>query len=281
MSYRRIFEARELPAPGASDAREKSDLDFKSFADERQPWEHAKDIAAFANALGGVLLVGADDNGGQLVYRGIQGQSVPDVKRIYEGAAQLCSPTPVVNVVPVEHAPGVVVVAVNVDPYVDQAVAAPASTRDQTGRLCKHDTAWGFPIRRASQTDWIKPEALPMYMNREIRRAVLLLARVPTRTKVKVHFHKPRDIDGRHWDGIVQIGSTALEIDDVSVELNRVRFVERRGSENFFGVPLLDVLDVWESAKDQWEVLLAGVVRRTNGQQYEGLYYEPMPRRAV
>src|SRR5690242_16146701 len=103
MTYARIENIADLPPEGplSERAREKSDLDFKQYTDPAKMWEHSKDIAAFANALGGVLLIGADDASGQLLYRGIAGQTVKDIQAIYEGAAQRCSPSPIVDVVPI------------------------------------------------------------------------------------------------------------------------------------------------------------------------------------
>src|SRR5438876_521586 len=102
MTYGRIESVADLPPSGLLSARsrEKLDLDFKRFADERKMWEHAKDVAAFANAFGGVLLVGADNetDPALLAYPGVRGQSVADVARIYEDGARLCSPAQVVDV---------------------------------------------------------------------------------------------------------------------------------------------------------------------------------------
>ena len=60
MPYRPLTEPDDLPPEGplSNVAREKHDLEFKSEADRTSPWEHAKDIAAFANSLGGTILVG-------------------------------------------------------------------------------------------------------------------------------------------------------------------------------------------------------------------------------
>lgn len=75
MTYGRITEPTQLPPDGPFSvrAREKHDIDFKRFADDAQPWEHAKDIAAFANALGGVIVVGADaETEAVLAYPGLR-----------------------------------------------------------------------------------------------------------------------------------------------------------------------------------------------------------------
>ena len=261
MTYQRIEDPRDLPPPGPPDARarEKADLDFKGFADRRHCSEHAKDIAAFANALGGVLLIGADDNSGRLLYPGVRlrpdgsGQSVADVKAIYEAAAKMCSPTPVVDVVAMDQAPGVTVVAVNVDPYVDQAVAAPT-----TGGT----PGWVFPIRRASLTEPLTPETLAMHMNREIRRAVIMLSNISSeaRCNVTVHYHL-RARNPATNAAELSVEPIPLRLEDVCVDRNRVRFVGLGSNNPQVNVPLLDVLDVWESRDGNWDVLVAGEIQ--------------------
>ena len=159
MTYQHIEAPGDLPPPGALNARarEKQDLEFKTFADAGKMWEHAKDIAAFANALGGVLLIGADNTTDPtvLAYPGLAPtQTVAGVASIYEKAGAMCSPAQNVDVVPMQGPGGVDLVAVNVDPSVDQVVAAPGGHK-QTGTL---GHLWRFPIRRGSQTDDINPE---------------------------------------------------------------------------------------------------------------------------
>lgn len=281
MTYGRILLPSDLPpaGPPTDRSREKADLDFKSFADERQPWEHAKDIAAFANALGGVLLIGADDTSGDLLYPGLRGQTVAQVKSIYEGAAKMCSPTATVDVVPIEHPSGVVVVAVNVDPHVDQAMAAPAGTRDKNGKPCRHDTAWVFPVRRASLTEAVLPEALPVYMNREIRRTLLLLARIApeARRKVTVHSHMRRPVQGGAL--VVDCVQSTMAVVEVSVERNRLRLVGLEMGSPQCNVPILDVMDVWESADGCWDIRISGEIHRVKGGQLgDRLSYVPLPR---
>lgn len=280
MTYLRIETAADLPPVGPLNdrAREKVDLDFKTFADPVKSWEHAKDIAAFSNALGGVLLVGADDSTGQLTYPGVAGQTVKDIQAIYEGAAQLCSPSPVVDVIPIPESG---VVAVNVEPYLDQLVAAPAGSRDRTGKEIKHDAAWVFPIRQASQTEFIKPENLGMYMNREVRRAVLLLAKIPqgARQHVVVHFH----VNKTSMTEALGVAEMTLSIGNVSPDANFVELVHRDGS--FFRrcrVPLTDVQDVWEFKHERWSIRLAGrlgTVPKSAPTDSARLTYSLLPRR--
>lgn len=281
MTYARIETTADLPPAGPLNARarEKSDLDFKTFADKAKMWEHAKDIAAFSNALGGVLLVGADDKTGNLVYPGITGQTVNEIKVIYEAAAQLCSPSPVVDVIPI---PEKNLVAVNVEPFVEQLVAAPAGTKDKNGVEKKHDIAWVFPIRQASQTEFIRPENLAMYMNREVRRAVLLLAKIPeeARQQVVVHFH----VNKTSMTEALGVAEMTLSIGNVSPDANFVELVHRDGS--FFQrcrVPLTDVQDVWEFKHERWSIRLAGrlgTVPKSSLTDPARLTYSLLPRRA-
>lgn len=283
MTYARIETVADLPPEGPLNdrAREKSDLDFKTFADPAKSWEHAKDIAAFANALGGVLLVGADDSTGQLVYPGIAGQTVNEIKAIYEGAAQLCSPSPVVDVIPIPLGPTKNVVAVSVEPYLDQLVGAPAKIKDDAGSPGIQKDAWVFPIRRASQTRWIKPENFAMYMNKDVRRAVLLLAKIPAeaRQQVVVHFH----VNKTSMTEALGMAEMTLSIGDVSPDANFVELVHRDGS--FFRrcrVPLTDVQDVWEFKHERWSIRLAGrlgTVPKSAPTDPARLTYTLLPRR--
>jgi predicted HTH transcriptional regulator len=126
--------------------------------------EHAKDIAAFANRLGGVILVGADceKDKTKLEYVGLERQTTAEVTEIYEKAALLCSPPQNVNVVSLQSPDGKPLVAINIDPSLDQIVGSPVAAKG--GNLIKG--AWRFPVRRGSVTDFVDPHNLAQYMNR-------------------------------------------------------------------------------------------------------------------
>lgn len=123
MLYRPLTEPEDLPLEGplSNEAREKHDLEFKSEADRSTPWEHAKDIAGFANALGGTILVGAS-NKDEVHLHGLRKQTAREVMDIYEAAAMKCSPVVPIDPVPIILASGVTVVAVNVPPYPEALV---------------------------------------------------------------------------------------------------------------------------------------------------------------
>ena len=60
MTYKRIYDWKDLPPVPPDKAPETYALDFK-VQHKSHPAEHAKDMAAFANAYGGVLLVGVSE----------------------------------------------------------------------------------------------------------------------------------------------------------------------------------------------------------------------------
>lgn len=255
MTYQRIEEPSSLPPPGPLDprVREKQDLDFKTFANKGAMWEHAKDIAAFANAPGGVLLVGADNQSDPTVlkYPGVRGQTVPEVMDIFQHAGSMCSPAQNVDTVPLKGPGGVDLVAVNVDPYVEQIVASPGG-HEKTGRL---PSLWRFPIRRASQTDDIHPEDLSMYMNRQVRAAYLMLAAIPEEKRSQVTFYFP------HIDypttGVKRTVPRPLRLEGVPKGRNYLA-VAVVGNNTTCHVPLADVLDVWEESDGTWAVKVTG-----------------------
>jgi hypothetical protein len=256
VTYQRIEAPGDLPPPGALNARarEKQDLDFKIFADSGKMWEHAKDIAAFANALGGVLLIGADDQSDPTVlkYPGLVGQTVADVKRVYEDAGAKCSPAQSVDVVPIKGPGNLDLVAVNVDPCVDQIVASPGGHK-QTGIL---GHLWRFPIRRASQTDDINPEDLAMFMDRQARRAYVMVARIPPDKRPRMVFYHQKSASP-HQHGPLETGDYELRLVDVPRERNFI-VVEHTGSQ--CRIPLSDILDVWERDDEVWAVKVSGTL---------------------
>jgi predicted HTH transcriptional regulator len=103
--------------------------------------ELAKDVAAFANADGGVLLIGAyeDTRHGVLgTYKALDAQAVKLARESYSQAVRsFCFPSPIIDSVVVPHGNGSVV-AVNVWPFPGQAVGV---------RSREHIDAYFFPFR--------------------------------------------------------------------------------------------------------------------------------------
>jgi hypothetical protein len=273
MPYRPLSQPIDLPSEGplSNEAREKQDLDFKSVADPSTPWEHSKDIAAFANSLGGTILVGAS-NADAVAIHGLRGQTAREVMDIYENAALQCSPTIPVDPVPITLASGIVVVAINVAPHPDSLIAAPAAVKSKAGKDGKPrqervENSWRFPIRRASQTHYLKPEELPLYMNPQARRAFVRLEAIPfhregfSQRQIRAYFKAPSN-----YPGVTVQGELDVQLNELSLEKNAIalRYIgtlnangQRVGS-NTVRVPIMDVEDVWESDDETWAVRLRG-----------------------
>jgi hypothetical protein len=98
-------------------ANETRTIDFKAEpADD--PFEIAKDVAAFANAEGGTILIGAKGKGEYLAsYEPMTTTKASEVQRSYNNAVKSrCRPDPFFNVVGLPKDDGVVL-AVNVSPF--------------------------------------------------------------------------------------------------------------------------------------------------------------------
>jgi hypothetical protein len=124
------------------------------------------------------------------------------------------------------------------------------------------ENSWRFPIRRASQTHYLKPEELPLYMNPQARRAYIRLAAIPGR-RIRAYFKAPSN-----YPGVTLQAERDLQLNEVSLEKNAITLRywgrlnasgEERGS-NSVRVPLMDVEDVWEFDDETWAVRLRGCV---------------------
>src|SRR5687767_2893109 len=85
--------------PRVGQAIEKLVLEFKAAPNFSTPYEFAKDIAAFANSLGGTILVGGiEQNGVVAHYKDLARDTCAKARRSYEDAARdWCFVTPTVD----------------------------------------------------------------------------------------------------------------------------------------------------------------------------------------
>lgn len=192
-----IQEAAQLP--DLRDATERFFLDFKRtyekklFPDAKKDrFDHremAKDVAAFANASGGTILVGAiEDQATGMVakYAPLTKQVAKDISEAFDHAVKdRCSPRPVFDVVSLTKGTGCIV-AVNVWPFPGQPVGVMVKNDLKTDGC--GEPAYVFPMRVGKHVVYLKPEQLPMMIDPKVRRVAILFARIPAETTVRVEF---------------------------------------------------------------------------------------------
>ncbi len=178
-----IIRADQLPPLGTS--RETSLYDFKVTVADAKPFEFAKDVAAFANASGGTLLIGAREHDRKLGrYEPLNEKDAADTKDAYgRYVTQRCSPVPMFDVVIIPKDGGFIV-AVNVWPFPGQPVGA--ELRGDKVAEGHGGKGYRFPMRVGVDTIWISPEQLPMLMVPEVRRVAILLDQIPAQSRDRV-----------------------------------------------------------------------------------------------
>jgi len=162
---------------------EDQELDFKSGLNRRKDngkvdhFELAKDIAAFANAYGGRIIVGAQE------IRNSLSQYTPMTK---EEATTICDeygtahatrlrPAPIVTRAIVEYETGYLAV-ITVQSSMGQAIGVRVKKEEVASDEPKTPPEiFAFPLRVGDQTNWLQPEQLNMLMIPELRRNILLL----------------------------------------------------------------------------------------------------------
>jgi hypothetical protein len=162
---------RDLPEPGI--AYEGVRLDFKAQVDTTSRFEPAKDVAAFANAYGGTILVGAAADGECIKkYLPFSAGDASLVQRCYEESVRdRCRPKPLVSVVAIARDGGLVV-AVNVWPTVGLPVGVALKRVDFVKPV---EDAFLYPVRVGAHTQAILPEQMHMFVDARFRRTVLAL----------------------------------------------------------------------------------------------------------
>lgn len=145
-------------------------LDFKMTSKDTEPAELAKDVAAFANHVGGTILVGMKENKPGLAPTPfpMSGEELAKQRRRYEKAVQsFCDPLPSFMPHEIEREKGALFLAVNVYPFSGIVGVRAASGSEQ----------WTFPIRVATQTKFLSPTQVTMYTP-TVRSAIVSLSRL-------------------------------------------------------------------------------------------------------
>ena len=246
--FKPILTERDLPP--VLEARETFLLDFKRQGNPEERLEMAKDVAAFANNLGGVILVGATEdrkNGRLGRYQPLPESDSARLARAYDEAIRdRCFPKPFHQTLALPKDGGFVV-AVNVWPYPGQPVGV---GHDGGGNA----TAFAFPIRSGVNTVYLSPEQLPMFMDAKARRIAILLGSIPPEKKrnlrLRARAAHPTSSPTRE---------ARLEWRDLHdvVRENTVRFVDQR-SEVHFSIPLDAISHVWQlDSHGNWTIAVS------------------------
>lgn len=231
-----IVRTDQLPGVGAK--VESPTFDIKATYETTKHFEAAKDVAAFANSLGGTLLVGAAENdGGLSKYLPIDATRANEIATFFERAIRdRCRPLPTIEAKQIPYESEFVVV-VNIWP----TLAAPVGVKIRGDKGDGFgDPAWVFPFRTATQTAFITPENLPMYMNAKDRKTALLLGRIQQSDSIAYRYQFEQR--SPHFEG---------KFDSYDVEANTVTI--RRGAFEDT-LPIDRILTVYYS-NNRWNIL--------------------------
>lgn len=246
-----VFDMKKQVKRKAMDDPTSSRVRFDKF-------EMAKDVAAFANSLGGTILIGAAED----KARGVLGKYFPmteadtkELKDAYgEAVKERCSPAPLLDANPIQKDGGFVL-AVNVWPFPGQPVAV-MLRGDKTDGY--GDPAWVFFHRVGDDAKPIKPEQLAMLMIPELRRKMILVDSIPQSSRSLLYLFSA------NGNNMAVIGLTVHPVGhSISLRLNS-------GAVNaWFEIPLDAVKFVWKEPNGTYHISIAGSVDE------QGKFYPP------
>jgi hypothetical protein len=184
--YVPLIQPRELPKLHAAIERPVMDWKVKP---RTTNFERARDVARFANHLGGTLLLGAHEHDGHLqAYVGFTPAEAGAIRDSYSKAvAERCRPHPALDFAEYEHPdePTKRIVAINVEASLD-LIGVRVIVADKSGDGYGGD-AFVFPVRSGTDQVYLEPGQLAMFMTPQIRRSIVMLARIAIGRRVTVH----------------------------------------------------------------------------------------------
>jgi hypothetical protein len=196
-------------------------LTYDTKNDQTKAFEIAKDVCAFANHLGGTIIVGAQEGKGD--QRGRIAALVPltdpspgELVTAIDRAVKLyCLPVPLVNAQEItlddtqatrilrRASPATSIVAINVQPALntpigcltccDQCTECKASGVTCSCKGKQIDHAYRFPIRTIESARYLRPDELAKTMNVTERRALLELQAIEGELTITVWFNRGGD----------------------------------------------------------------------------------------
>lgn len=239
----------DLPPIGA---RESVNLDFKAVSTADR-FEAAKDIAAFANAEGGSLLIGGVGKDQLVRYEPLSEENARAAMRVHEEAVRdRCQPPPQFSVVGIPMDGGGSLVAVNVWPFLGQLVGVRLK-RDEVrcGTAGSQlDGAIWLPLRVGTHTRSITPEQIPMFIDAHSRRIAISLSQaVGQRVVLIATRYKEKGV----W-GEVAVVRTVDSLNDT------VTLTVGQNSNYQVSLPFKLIEAVCRTG-DQWQVYVRGVFK--------------------
>jgi hypothetical protein len=261
--FRPIQVTSDLPDIGVH--RETYNLDFKSTVEKTQPSELAKDVAAFANADGGTILVGANEDKQTNTLQGWCPLTKKDadsaVAKFYDATLNGCDPRPVIDPQIILRAEKDYVVAVNVFPYPVGPVGVKRTADASEGKQWE---TWAFWVRVGIHNLLFTPPQAAMLMIPNLRRITAMLDSIPTdkRASLHIHFRRP------------QMPATDLKHQIYDAEFRGVRLRENVAAFTVWGgslarsevhIPLEQIESVWTLSTGDWCIFAMGQFRTHAG----------------
>jgi hypothetical protein len=252
--FQPLSSESDLPDVGAKKQFEGIAFDGK-MASKPTQYELAKDVAAFANAEGGTILVGAIEDlatGIIVKYEPMTAATARAVRDDYNAAVKArCHPAPLIAPEIIPKGQGTFVVAVNVYPFPLQPVGVKV-TADKSSEGYGGD-AYTFPVRIGTHAQYLLPEQLGMFMEPKIRRMAVLLGSIPESARARVLVVDAKGAANPHM----------RSLDSVDPLGARVVFGPLPGKGGNFVVPFDLVRSVCQMGDGMWCVA------------YDGAQYSP------
>lgn len=182
------YKPQQLPLPEIGEGFEHATLDLKRRADTQKTFHLAKDVAAFANHLGGTIIIGAEEgtNGSVGAYIPLTDSELKQTQDAFSKAVtQRCSPRPVIDFGHYKEGSGHIL-TVLVWPYIGQPIGVKVHADKSNGGY-GGDDAYAFPVRSGADSLFLLPEQLPMYMLPELRKLVITLSQAKHDSPVMLH----------------------------------------------------------------------------------------------
>ena len=246
--FKRYLTEADLPLENFE--REGLSLDVKGkHPGKYKPVDLAEQIAAFANTLGGCILIGANEQAGGTYVYDVMEEDMADAARVrYEHAGRdFCSPNPILESVVIQRVPGFVT-AINVWPFPGQAIGVRHGPPDKP--------AWLFPFRVGTQTKFLSAEQLPMIMLPELRKPAILLSQIVAGESVQIQNQGGGQVVNAAFHEIqLQTGTFTIQIPPHPASRPM-----GGGAMQIATIPLEAVYLVWKHHSDGWQIAVRGQV---------------------